>query len=109
MQAQILLGILRSDNEKGGVTGHERRLEESPGSLGRGDYSSVVRLGPRWRWHDWHHGLDDERLHDGRWFVRHAVCAAVLGAGHSPDRRTGGLDRQPDPAAPLNSEAAVAM
>ena len=31
-------------------------------------------------------------------------CAALLGGGHSPDRRTGGLDRQPDPAAPLGPQ-----
>src|SRR5215207_10891350 len=86
------------------LIGHERRLEDSPRSLGWGDCRPVVRLGPRWRRHDGRHGLDDERLHDGRWFVRCAVCAALLGAGHSPDRRTGYLDRQPDPAAPLASE-----
>src|SRR5919106_2514716 len=81
--------------------GYERRLEDSPRSLGRGDRRTAVRFDIRWRREDGRYGLDDEGLHDGRWSPRHTVRVAVLGGACSPSHCAASLDRYPTPAASL--------
>src|SRR5215204_3983409 len=91
-------GILKAQEWEGAIIGHERRIKGSTRSTGRSSPRLAIRLDTRWRRHDGRHGIDDERRYDGRWLLRRAPHAAVLGTRHSPYRCPGTVDLSPGPA-----------